>query len=287
MQSFRIIFYPAALALAFAVVSLSLDAARLNRLGSEQIGIDRSSELAWKSVLESLSFSLYNGASKIKNSVVTLFEESERRKRLAWQFAVALMGMSSIFGIFAWHRSQRLSRYEPFIADLIAVAIIFLGIGLVAPILSLKAYAPVPVIGEVILKYEVKSVLTTIGTLAGSQNLPVAILIAAFSVVTPLAKLLIAIVVLQRRWPKWHRRGLSFMKAIGKWSMADVFVVAVLVAYFAASGDEFSEAHLGVGLYFFAAYCLISQLATQLLARAFEAEIAATERASQGDVDGA
>lgn len=281
MHSLRIIFYPAALALALAVVSLSLDAARLNRLGSEQIGIDRSSELAWKSVLESLSFSLYTGASKIKNTVVTLFDEAERRNRLAWQFAGALLCLTAVFGMSAWRRSRRISRGESLVADLIAVAVIFLGVGLVAPILSLKAYTTVPVIGEVILKYEVKSVITTIGSLAGSHNLPVAVLVAAFSVVTPVAKLLVSVVVLQRRWPKWHFRGLAFMKAIGKWSMADVFVVAVLVAYFAASGDEFSEAHLGVGLYFFAAYCLISQFATQLLVSAFEAEFARSNRDSR------
>ena len=280
MQSMRIVFYPAAVALAFSVVIFSLDAARLNRIGSDQLGIDRSSEIAWKSVLETLSFSLYTGASEIKDSVVSLFAEAERRNRLAWRFAAALLCLTAIFAVAAWRLGRRESRREPFVADLIAIAVIFLGVGLVAPILSLKAYATLPVVGEVILKYEVKSVITTIGTLARSHNLPVAVLIAAFSVVTPLTKLLVAVSVLQRRWPQWHRRGLAFMHAIGKWSMADVFVVAVLVAYFAASGDEFSEAHLGVGLYFFAAYCLISQFATHRLARAYEAEIVAARSAS-------
>lgn len=280
MQPIRIIFYPAALALALAVVSFALDAARLNRIGSEQIGIDRSSEIAWKSVLERLSFSLYSGASEIKDSVVSVFTEAERRNRLAWQFAAGLLCLTVIFGVTAWQMSRRDRRWQPFVADLIAIALIFLGVGLIAPILSLKAYATVPVVGEVILKYEVKSVVTTIGTLAGSHNLPVAVLVAAFSIVTPVAKLLVAVSVLQRRWPEWHRRGLAFMNAVGKWSMTDVFVVAVLVAYFAASGDEFSEAHLGVGLYFFAAYCLISQIATQLLVRTFEAETAAAANSS-------
>lgn len=285
MQPIRIVFYPTAIALAFAVAIFALDAARLNRIGSEQLGIDRSSEIAWKSVLERLSFSLYTGASEIKDSVVSVFTEADRRNRLAWRFAAGLLCLSGIFTVIAWRKSQRDQRREPFVADLIAIALIFLAVGLVAPILSLKAYTTVPVVGEVILKYEVKSVITTIGTLARSHNLPVAVLVAAFSVLTPVAKLLIAVSVLQRRWPKWHRRGLAFMHAVGKWSMADVFVVAVLVAYFAASGDEFSEAHLGVGLYFFAAYCLLSQFATHLLARAFEAEISAASTApgSGGD----
>ncbi len=275
MHLLRIIFYPTALALAFAVVILALDAARLNRVASEQLSIDRSGEIAWKSVLETFTFSLYSGASELKNSVVSVFAEAERLSRLAWAFAGVLLGLSGIFAIATWRIGRRGVRWEPFVADLIATALIFLGVGLVAPILSLKAYATVPIIGEVILKYEVKSVMTTIDTLARSHNLPVAVLLAAFSVVTPLAKLLVAVAVLQRRWPKWHRRGLAFMHAVGKWSMADVFVVAVLVAYFAGSGDEYSEANLGVGLYFFAAYCLVSQFATHRLVRAYDAEIAA------------
>ena len=93
---------------------------------------------------------------------------------------------------------------------------------------------------------------------------------------TPLIKIVIAIAVVQRRWPSWHNHGLEFTKAIGKWSMADVFVVAVLVAYFSASGDEFSEAKIGLGLYYFAAYCLLSQYATQTLMRVFKDDLAAT-----------
>ena len=53
--------------------------------------------------------------------------------------------------------------------------------------------------------------------------------------------------------------------------MADVFVVAILVAYFAVSGDEFSEAKVEVGLYFFATYCLASLLSTHLLVRSLDA----------------
>ena len=61
--------------------------------------------------------------------------------------------------------------------------------------------------------------------------------------------------------------------------LARVLVVAVLVAYFAASGDEFSEAKVGLGLYFFAAYCLLSQYATHTLMRAFEGELQDEDRA--------
>jgi hypothetical protein len=59
--------------------------------------------------------------------------------------------------------------------------------------------------------------------------------------------------------------------------MADVFVVAVLVAYFAASDDEFSEAQVGLGLYYFAAYCLLSQYATHKLVTAVDGDISRSD----------
>jgi len=53
--------------------------------------------------------------------------------------------------------------------------------------------------------------------------------------------------------------------------MADVFVVAIFVAYLAANGIRESRAlvdfnsSLGVGFYYFLGYCLVSIAATQLL----------------------
>ena len=64
-----------------------------------------------------------------------------------------------------------------------------------------------------------------------------------------------------------HRRCIELLHAVGKWSMADVFVVAVLVAFLAAGKDAYRSAHLGPGLYAFAAYCLLSMLAAQLARR--------------------
>jgi len=266
MPIIRFVFYPVVLALAIAAASLSLDASRINRLASAQLGVDQSTEIAWKSLLENLSFSMYSGASDIKADAEALFREANRRESLARGYSFVLLAVSMLMlGVGEALRRRGYLTLEVIVADLIAIAMICLGVGLVAPILILKAYTTVPVVGEVILKFEVKSILTTIGALAKAGNYFIALLVAAFSVVTPLVKLVVAVAVLQHRWSAWHTSGLKFIKTIGKWSMADVFVVAVLVAYFAAGADEFSEAHLGIGLYFFAGYCLLSMLVTHLL----------------------
>lgn len=262
----RWVYYPLACALIGSIIALSLDATRLQRVASAQINLSQSADLAWKSVLESLSFSLYSGASDVKDTVQLLSAEAGKRESLARHLSLGFALITVIFLLFDHYQFRRRAlTFESVIADRIGVAVICLVAGLVIPILSLKAYTSAPLVGEVIFKYEVKSILTTVITLAKSGNALVAIVLALFSIITPLIKLIIAIAVLQQRLPAWHERGLDMIKAIGKWSMADVFVVAVLVAYFAASSDEFSEAKVGLGLYYFTAYCLISQFATQNL----------------------
>ena len=77
-----------------------------------------------------------------------------------------------------------------------------------------------------------------------------------------------------------RHRTLRFVEAIAKWSMADVFVVAVFIAYLAAQastaapGDPGAApplvaftAHFGAGFYWFAAYCLFSLASQQYTAR--------------------
>ena len=47
--------------------------------------------------------------------------------------------------------------------------------------------------------------------------------------------------------------------------MADVFAVGIFIAYLAAIGTDNLDAQAGVGFYCFAGYCLVSNLAFQLL----------------------
>ncbi len=53
---------------------------------------------------------------------------------------------------------------------------------------------------------------------------------------------------------------LQFFKMIGKWSMVDVFVVAVFLVYLTANKGDVSRAEVEVGLYFFLAYVIVSML---------------------------
>ena len=102
-----------------------------------------------------------------------------------------------------------------------------------------------------------------------------ATLILLFSVIVPVTKGLL--VVLAMFLGSSARDGvLRFVSAIAKWSMADVFVVAILIAYLAAIASQGTpgspaviafQASFGIGFYFFAAYCLFSLATQQYTAR--------------------
>ena len=57
----------------------------------------------------------------------------------------------------------------------------------------------------------------------------------------------------------------TLIEHIGKWSMADVFIVAILVVFFSTKQDIHTSIKIEVGLYFFISYVLLSMLGSTLL----------------------
>ncbi len=118
-------------------------------------------------------------------------------------------------------------------------------------------------------------------SLHANGHLPVAILIVLFSVVVPLIKALILLAMLLPVSVSLRRGLLWVSNAISKWSMADVFVIAIFIAFLAGNGIEESrglvdfEASLGVGFWYFLSYCLLSILGTQLLSAGLTSKIQA------------
>lgn len=265
-------YYLIATVLAVIVLSASLEEMRLTRIVSAKLDIDHSTDIAWKSLWETLTFSWYSGATHARNEVSLLLSEVQRHNELSTRSAAAFLALSVVFlSATTWRARHQVEKARlALAADLIGVSTLCLFVGLIAPVFSLTAYAQLPVLGEIVLKYEAKSVLMTIASLVRSHSYFVAVLVGIFSVVIPLLKIFISTLVVQNRSAAWHRRGIAFLKSVGKWSMADVFVVAILVAYFAVSGDEFSDAKIELGLYFFATYCLASLVSTHLLSHAIE-----------------
>ena len=131
-----------------------------------------------------------------------------------------------------------------------------------------------------------RSILGTCKDLFSKDRYIVSFLIFLFSVIIPFIKT-IMFLVLEFGKDKLVRRCRRVLSLISKWSMADVFVVAIFLTYLATSGygeihqkslnifgmslnlkvRAVMEASLEPGFYFFLAYCLVSMISSQLLVK--------------------
>ena len=136
--------------------------------------------------------------------------------------------------------------------------------GLVEPVLTIKATMELFGVTRE-LTTETRSVVGAIRSLHASGNTFVAGLILLFSVLVPLLKAALLVPIFAMRGAPSSYRLFRFVRAISKWSMADVFAVGMLIALLVAKGTANLSAVAGVGFYYFTAYCLVSNLAFQLL----------------------
>ncbi len=123
--------------------------------------------------------------------------------------------------------------------------------------------------GEIPAYSKTRSIIGTVHELFEAEQWLVGFLIALFSIVVPLVKVLLMLMA-KMASVKYAAMSNAIIKVISKWSMADVFVVAIIVAYLAANATRQTEelftlnAQFGVGFYYFLGYCLLSVLSVQL-----------------------
>ena len=91
--------------------------------------------------------------------------------------------------------------------------------------------------------------------------------------------------------PAGRRRTLTTVEIIAKWSMADVFAVALFITYLAAQATQSApgtssavlafDASFGPGFYWFAAYCVVSLAVQQWTARMVKQNLEVTGQRSE------
>lgn len=139
-------------------------------------------------------------------------------------------------------------------------AMITLILGLITPILMVTIHKEVEYIGDIVLSFESKGVIGSIVKLFDGGDVIVALVIVLFSVLVPVLKVFSLLFVSVFMQSGFAHSIVKFFKMIGKWSMVDVFVVAVFLVYLTANKGEVSRAEVEVGLYFFLAYVIVSML---------------------------
>jgi hypothetical protein len=252
-------FYPAAVFMGWIVVvnanerSAAMEhAARLQTLGSK-------ASYAGNTVLETITFGWYDAASRTVadyEGALALAADSGRRGLVA---AWGLAGLSGGFCLLvhAAGRAGTAAAARLGARHLCLVSVVLFVVGITATALSLVASKDVPGIGTVVFSYEAKSVVSTIRDLLGSHDLVLGGLVLFFSVVVPLVKSGLVLFATTAHGAA-RDQAVRIVHAVGRWSMADVFVVAVLLAMLALGRDPATRATTGPGLYFFAGSCLVA-----------------------------
>jgi hypothetical protein len=127
------------------------------------------------------------------------------------------------------------------------------------------------VAGELPAFEKTRSIIGTVQELYQADKVLVAVLIALFSIVVPVLKCLLMLVSAMANQAGAIQLANKIKIMISKWSMADVFVVAIFVAFLAANATQQTEdlfsldAQFMSGFYYFLSYCILSVLSAQLL----------------------
>ncbi|MEE9321091.1 MAG: paraquat-inducible protein A [Granulosicoccus sp.] len=145
--------------------------------------------------------------------------------------------------------------------------------------------------GTVVAFNKTRSIIGTASELQSNGHLLVAVLIISFSVVIPAIKGLLVIGA-ELPLPDHGRRLMaSTGNVMAKWSMADVFVIGIFIAYLAGNGIQEERglvdftASLEEGFWYFLGYCLLSIMGSQFLAASTVQQGAAHTGATQAGSD--
>ncbi len=124
--------------------------------------------------------------------------------------------------------------------------------------------------GRMYFFYQSKSIYDLIKLLWQQNNYFVAIAIGLFSVVVPLVKIALSLCFLLFKRFKNYPKLKAVVGFIGKWSMADVMVVATYLGYISFYNLNFgitTNSNVLVGIYFFSAYVILSIISYFLVAK--------------------
>jgi uncharacterized paraquat-inducible protein A len=136
-------------------------------------------------------------------------------------------------------------------------------------LLSLKQMFQVE--GTVEVFEKTRSILETMNNLIANGHVVVGILIGVFAVIIPSVKILLILLALLQSEAAFKNRLFSISSLLSKWSMSDVFVMAIIVTFMAINANEDAieavqmQAQLQSGFYFFATYCVLAIAAGQLM----------------------
>lgn len=180
-----------------------------------------------------------------RQSAVSLGYLQER----TYFFTYVLLGIILTFLILWWILRKAKAIHKPLFVLSVLAAVIILAAGLTAPMIEIDARfkeVSFMLVGEQIsfadqvIFFQSKSIVEVVGILLETGKLDsilVGVLILAFSIIFPLAKLISTQIYLVGSQGLRNNKAINwFAFKSGKWSMADVYVIAIFMAYIGFQG---------------------------------------------------
>ncbi len=235
----------------------------------------------------------------------------ELRSRIAANEARSapyIYGLLAVFvGVIIWLIAVR-PKSRGVMTALVICSLVPLTLGLFLPMIEIDARVaelrfqllgePI-VFADQVIYYKSKSIIEVVQLMLryGKADLvAVGILVLAFSVIFPLSKLIASIIYLYHA-PSRHNKVLRFLAfKTGKWSMADVLVIAIFMAYIGFSGIVTEQlkvlqgmtksvdllttnnSSLQTGFFMFTAFVLISLMIAQRIPDVVDSRIMAEKQ---------
>jgi paraquat-inducible protein A len=255
----EVLYYPLAVLLGAAVVINANERSAAMEQAADLQTIGSKASYAGNTVLETITFGWYDAASRTDadyDGAIAIADACGRRGGLAaWWLAAFSVAFCLL--VHAGGRAGTAAAGRQAARQLCLVSLVLFAVGVTATALSLVTSKEVAGIGTVVFSFEAKSVASTIRDLLASHDLVLGGLVLLFSIVVPLAKAVLLLFATTAHGAA-RDRAVQLVHLVGRWSMADVFVVAVLLAMLALGRDPATRATTGPGLYFFAGYCLVA-----------------------------
>ena len=151
---------------------------------------------------------------------------------------------------------------------LTAVSVSYFFVGILAPAMIIWTAPTIPMeSGQLsfVLQHQVRGIFAIIWDLLTNGHYIIGGFLFLFSIITPLTKASLTFFITGSRNRELNLKIGEFIHTIGKWSMADVFVAAVLLSLYALKFQEATKSIPCLGLYYFIGYCLFALTTTELL----------------------
>ena len=215
----------------------------------------------------------------VAQSLVDANKHYDLAAKVSWFFLLACIIYGGITLLF--FNKSKTGNYRAISIGMLSIALLCLIAGVFTPMLEIAAFEKDMTIpldintgfmnmkinhtaefpGEIYFYYQSKSIMELISLLLQNGNMLVGLSILAFSILVPFTKIFLSAMLLFKGSANESASSNKIIQYIGKWSMADVFVVAIFLGFLAFKNMQTgiqTDSHTLIGLYYFFGYCIIS-----------------------------